>query len=173
MQQICQNYTLMECLLELLMMYGGGLPVAAAPAGDGREREARREALGHREDVGPQPGLVVAREAPPRAPEARLHLVDYEQQAVRVADAAHAREEGGRRGHVAALAEVALQLEEKFGSNSITVDNILAAPTVAAMAARITLVASNAETKSAPQEKKRALRHELRDYYFRRCSDMR
>ena len=43
------------------------------------------------------------------------------------------------------LAEVALQLEEKFGTNAITVDDILGAPTVAAIASRLAPSSAAAE----------------------------
>jgi len=66
-------------------------------------RDARGDALRQRDDVRLE-AVVVAREHPPRAPHARLHLVDDEEDPVLVADAAQAVEELARRGDVAALA---------------------------------------------------------------------
>ena len=58
-----------------------------SPARDGRDRKARREALGHDQDVGRRLGVVLRGEHAPRPAKARLDFVENELGAV--ADAAH------------------------------------------------------------------------------------
>mmetsp|Transcript_24266 Transcript_24266/g.81631 ORF Transcript_24266/g.81631 Transcript_24266/m.81631 type:complete len:432 (-) Transcript_24266:9-1304(-) len=72
--------------------------------GDGGEREARGDPLGHAEDVWLHAALLVGKHAP-RAAVARLHLVHDEQDAVVVAPCPEALQEARRRRRVAALPE--------------------------------------------------------------------
>ena len=81
----------------------GSQSITLGPGDDAGERQAAGEALADAHDVGLD-AVVLARPHRAGAPDAGLHLVDDEQDAVRVAQRAQVGQPAGRRHDVAALA---------------------------------------------------------------------
>jgi hypothetical protein len=85
---------------------GAGGPALHEGAGrdDAAQRQARGDALGEQQHVRAD-AVGLGRERAPGAADPALHLVEHQEDAVRIAALAQAGQPGPRRGHVAALAQ--------------------------------------------------------------------
>ena len=88
------------------------------------QRKPAGHALGHGHDVGLDPGLL-DREQPPAAAEAALHLVDHQQDAVRIEDRAHALQVAVRQRDDPALADHRLDDERCHVVRGLVTDCVL------------------------------------------------